>query len=436
MDVFDHVVSKLRPEGLELALAYPAFLSDKNELVVTDLKRCRNWLERSWYRYNKKNSSAGACIVVTGQACSHVAQPSSCTSFTLFDINNENVHHHIHVDAFSASAGVTEPCMEAHHMHPSDGGQHAHQDIVIQTCFSSSHQNGAPPQQHRHLHLDLYTPSSAVDEQFLASEQYMSYLLNESLLDPTMIPLCESGPSCPSLSHEMTFNPMPNIPAAVEPQLPMQNQHSQHHSYSFLHSHNHLSPPSLPTSLPMSIPISSAPPPPTLPTNLCSTRPSVSTNMNMPQPLAFDSLLHSQQLSQAPVIHRGPPLVASNSLIPPAKASTFSKTKKYPTPKTAVQMFDPPFLANTGSGNQTTSINDAAGHTSDNVVKPRDLHEYLVSIIISTPVWRRDPEGNVVCNACNLFEKNYGKKRPPEMRADFVKRRRRRNAKLENDDFS
>ena len=77
-------------------------------------------------------------------------------------MNDENIHHHIHVDEFPSSTESSQLCEEDHHNHHAVGGQHAHQDVVIQTCFSSSHQNGATPLQHRHLHLDLYTPSLVV----------------------------------------------------------------------------------------------------------------------------------------------------------------------------------------------------------------------------------------------------------------------------------
>ncbi|KAK0567760.1 hypothetical protein OC844_000108 [Tilletia horrida] len=41
----------------------------------------------------------------------------------------------------------------------------------------------------------------------------------------------------------------------------------------------------------------------------------------------------------------------------------------------------------------------------------------------TTPLWRKDREGNTVCNACGLFMKLHGSARPVKMRADVIKKR-------------
>ncbi|KAE8214251.1 hypothetical protein CF327_g2325 [Tilletia walkeri] len=41
----------------------------------------------------------------------------------------------------------------------------------------------------------------------------------------------------------------------------------------------------------------------------------------------------------------------------------------------------------------------------------------------TTPLWRKDREGNTVCNACGLFMKLHGNARPVKMRADVIKKR-------------
>ncbi|KAK0552827.1 hypothetical protein OC845_001495 [Tilletia horrida] len=41
----------------------------------------------------------------------------------------------------------------------------------------------------------------------------------------------------------------------------------------------------------------------------------------------------------------------------------------------------------------------------------------------TTPLWRKDREGNTVCNACGLFMKLHGSARPVKMRADIIKKR-------------
>ncbi|KAI7835035.1 hypothetical protein BX661DRAFT_195592 [Kickxella alabastrina] len=42
-----------------------------------------------------------------------------------------------------------------------------------------------------------------------------------------------------------------------------------------------------------------------------------------------------------------------------------------------------------------------------------------------TPLWRRDPEDNIICNSCGLFYKLHGKARPVSMKRAAVKRRNR-----------
>nr|6GAT_A Chain A, NITROGEN REGULATORY PROTEIN AREA [Aspergillus nidulans]7GAT_A Chain A, NITROGEN REGULATORY PROTEIN AREA [Aspergillus nidulans] len=46
----------------------------------------------------------------------------------------------------------------------------------------------------------------------------------------------------------------------------------------------------------------------------------------------------------------------------------------------------------------------------------------------TTPVWRRNPEGQPLCNACGLFLKLHGVVRPLSLKTDVIKKRNRNSA--------
>ncbi|KAK5822384.1 hypothetical protein F5H01DRAFT_267440, partial [Linnemannia elongata] len=43
----------------------------------------------------------------------------------------------------------------------------------------------------------------------------------------------------------------------------------------------------------------------------------------------------------------------------------------------------------------------------------------------TTPLWRRDADGNPLCNACGLFLKLHGRTRPLSLKSDVIRKRNR-----------
>lgn len=61
------------------------------------------------------------------------------------------------------------------------------------------------------------------------------------------------------------------------------------------------------------------------------------------------------------------------------------------------------------------------------IVGPLDQPKKVVQCFncrtMKTPLWRRSPEGNTLCNACGLFQKLHGTMRPLSLKTDIIKKR-------------
>lgn len=80
-----------------------------------------------------------------------------------------------------------------------------------------------------------------------------------------------------------------------------------------------------------------------------------------------------------------------------------------------------PVAVKTASTTSLTSLNNEPGD-SNRDTRCSNCHTR------TTPLWRRDPTGNPLCNACGLFLKLHGVVRPLSLKTDVIKKRQR-NAK-------
>ncbi|PKI84370.1 Sodium- and chloride-dependent GABA transporter 1 [Malassezia vespertilionis] len=116
-------------------------------------------------------------------------------------------------------------------------------------------------------------------------------------------------------------------------------------------------------------------------------------------------------------------------------------------------MFNPMASPNIANGNPSVSgsmdSSDAAGTSCDGSRLSSPAHRMLVGIgenstsssagnlsdsaptvcsncqTTTTPLWRRDADGNAMCNACGLFQRLHGVMRPLSLKTDVIKKRNR-----------
>lgn len=74
----------------------------------------------------------------------------------------------------------------------------------------------------------------------------------------------------------------------------------------------------------------------------------------------------------------------------------------------------------------TTTASTTTSSTTTNESSQTQCNNCSTKI---TPLWRRDPSGNSLCNACGLFLKLHGVVRPLSLKKDVIKKRNRNNSR-------
>lgn len=117
--------------------------------------------------------------------------------------------------------------------------------------------------------------------------------------------------------------------------------------------------------------------------------------------------------ASTPSVNRGNPfdrLAQSNPNSPPADASGYSSVNPS-------RPSSPP-----GSKQGSTTNLPAAANNSSDGSTPTTCTNCFTQ---TTPLWRRNPEGQPLCNACGLFLKLHGVVRPLSLKTDVIKKRNR-----------
>jgi GATA Zn-finger-containing transcription factor len=101
------------------------------------------------------------------------------------------------------------------------------------------------------------------------------------------------------------------------------------------------------------------------------------------------------------------------------KDNAINKSKKSKTTKTKRNSTSPNYEANIKKESVSNTNSNLASSNNSASVSCTNCHTK------TTPLWRRNPQGQPLCNACGLFLKLHGVVRPLSLKTDVIKKRQR-----------
>ncbi|CAI4061984.1 hypothetical protein SUVZ_06G0320 [Saccharomyces uvarum] len=116
-------------------------------------------------------------------------------------------------------------------------------------------------------------------------------------------------------------------------------------------------------------------------------------------------------VANSPLLRRNP----SPSVVKPGSRRNSSIRKKKPALKKI---------------KSTTSLQSSATPPSSSNASSNPDIKCSNCTTSTTPLWRKDPKGLPLCNACGLFLKLHGVTRPMSLKTDIIKKRQRSSAKI------